>query len=54
MTVIIYTVYINGPHVVLSAGQTMIDMHSHSTPVFFAIGEDLLCRRLPPVTLLPA
>ncbi|GLD55068.1 myelin-associated neurite-outgrowth inhibitor isoform X1 [Lates japonicus] len=34
--------------------QRMVDMHSHSTPVFFALGEDLICQRLQPVTLLPA
>ncbi|TDG97125.1 hypothetical protein EPR50_G00222650 [Perca flavescens] len=31
--------------------QKMVDMHSHSTPVFFAIGEDLPCQCLQPVTL---
>lgn len=41
--------------VVVSAGKEMVDMmHSHSTPVFFAIGEDLPCQCLPTVTLLPA
>lgn len=39
---------------VLSAGHKTVDMHSHSTPVFFAIGEELPCQCLPPVTLLPA
>ncbi|XP_034428548.1 myelin-associated neurite-outgrowth inhibitor isoform X1 [Hippoglossus hippoglossus] len=34
--------------------QEMVDMHSHSTPVFFALGEDLLCQSLQPVTPLPA